>query len=81
MIRDSIIPNLKEDEAISRIVKNKAGRVIISSQNKLLSVKINIFIIIIVITILIIDVIIIIILFILSRAVADIGSKILINLI
>ena len=81
MIGDSIIPNLEKDETINGIVKDRTKRIIISSQSGFLNVKINILITIIVIIIFIIVVIIIIIFFMLSRAVADIDSKILINLI
>ena len=31
MVGDSIIPDLEEDETINKIVKDKAGRVIVSS--------------------------------------------------
>ncbi len=76
-----MISNLEENETINKIVRDRAGRVIMSSQSGLLSVKLSIRITIIVITILIIVVIIIIIFPTLSRAVADIGSKVLINLV
>ncbi len=76
-----MIPGLEEDEAINKIVRDRVGRAIVSFQSGFLSVKLSIYITIIVITILIIVIIIIIIFLTLSRAVADIGSKILINLI
>ncbi len=82
MVGDSIIPNLKKDETISGIVRNKTRRVIVSFQSGFLSVKLSIHNTIIVIAIFIIVIIIIIILLLtLSRAVADIDSKVLINLI
>ncbi len=81
MIGDSMISGLEEDEIISGIVRDRVGRVMVFSQNKFLSVKISIFIIIIVIIILIVVIIIIVVFLMLSRAVADIGSKILINLV
>ena len=80
-VRDSIISSLEEDEAISGIVKDRVGRAIISFQSGFLNVKLSIRIIIIVIAIFIIVVIIIVIFLTLSRAVADIDSKVLINLI
>ena len=80
-IRNSIIPDLKKDEIISGIVRDRAGSVIVSFQSGFLSVKLSIRIIIIVITILIVVVIIIVIFFMLSRVIADINSKVLINLI
>jgi len=81
IIGDSIIPGLEKDETISKIVRDRAGKAIISSQNKLLNVKINIRITIIVIVIFIIIIIIIIILLILSRAIANTDNKVLINLV
>jgi len=80
-VRDSIISSLEEDEAISGIVKDRVGRAIISFQSGFLNVKLSIRIIIIIITIFIIVIIIIIVFFTLSRAVTDIGSKVLINLV
>jgi len=81
MVGDSIIPNLKKDETISGIVRNKTRRVIVSFQSGFLSVKLSIHNTIIVIAIFIVVVIIIVVLLTLSRAIADIDNKILINLI
>ena len=73
--------SLEKDEAINGIVRDRAGRAIISFQSGLLSVKLSICITIIVIAILVIVIIIIIIFLTLSRAVADTDNKILINLV
>ena len=63
MIWDSMIFGLEEDEAINEIVRDRVGRVIVSSQSKFLSGKLNIYIIIIAIAIFIVVVIIIVIFF------------------
>jgi len=81
IVRDSIISDLKENEIINIIVRDRAGKVIVSSQNRFLSGKLSMRITITVIIFFIVIIIIIVIFLTLSRAVADIGSKVLINLI